>query len=91
MASGKPAELVSLPLIRARFCELLAPCAGLAESANDLFLLGLLSAKDWILDMRMPDVLKEIATREDIRDALLGARNKLGEIFEFMGYYERGC
>jgi c-di-GMP-related signal transduction protein len=91
MASGKPAELVALPLIRARFCELLAPCAGLAASANDLFLLGLLSAMDGILDMRMPDVLKEIAIREDIRDALLGKANRLRDIFEFVRNYERGC
>lgn len=72
IADGKPAELVTLPLVRARFCELPGPCAGLAESANDLFFLGLLSAMDAILDMRMPDVLREIAIREDIRDALLG-------------------
>ncbi len=91
MATGKPAELVSLPLIRARFCELLAPCAGLAKSANDLFLLGLLSAMDGMLDMRMPDVLKEIAIREDIRDALLGKTNKLRDIFDFVRNYERGC
>lgn len=91
MATGKPAELVSLPLIRARFCELLAPCAGLAKFANDLFLLGLLSAMDGILDMRMPDVLKEIAIRDDIRDALLGKTNKLRDIFDFVRNYERGC
>jgi c-di-GMP-related signal transduction protein len=91
MTSGKPAELAALPLIRARFCELLAPCAGLAGSANDLFLLGLLSAMDAILDMHMPDVLKEIAIREDIRDALLGKTNKLRDIFEFVRNYERGC
>jgi c-di-GMP-related signal transduction protein len=91
MASGKPAELVALPLIRARFCELLAPHAGLAESGNDLFLLGLLSAMDAILDMRMPDVLREIAIREEIRDALLGKTNRLRDIFEFVRNYERGC
>jgi c-di-GMP-related signal transduction protein len=91
LATGKPAELVSLPLIRARFCELLAPCAGLAKSANDLFLLGLLSAMDGILDMRMLDVLEEIAIREDIRDALLGKTNKLRDIFDFVRNYERGC
>jgi EAL and modified HD-GYP domain-containing signal transduction protein len=90
MAGDKPAELVALPLIRARFCELLAPSAGLAQSANDLFLLGLLSAMDAILDMRMPDVLKEIAIGDEIRDALLGHTNKLREIFDFVLNYERG-
>lgn len=48
------------------------PLRGLAEAANDLFLLGLLATMDAILDMRVPDVLREIAIREEIRDALLG-------------------
>jgi c-di-GMP-related signal transduction protein len=90
MASGKPAELAALPLIRAQFCELLAPCARLGESANDLFLLGLLSAMDAILDMRMPDVLKEITIHQEIRDALMGKANKLRDVFEFALNYERG-
>jgi EAL and modified HD-GYP domain-containing signal transduction protein len=90
LASGKPAELAALPLIRAQFCELLAPSARLGESANDLFLLGLLSAMDAILDMRMPDVLKEITIHQEIRDALMGKANKLRDIFEFALNYERG-
>jgi c-di-GMP-related signal transduction protein len=44
MSGGKPRELVMLPLIRARFCELLDPVAGRPAAASDLFLLGLLSA-----------------------------------------------
>ena len=43
-------------------------------SSDDLFLLGLLSSIDAILDMSMENVLKEIAIREEIRDALLGQR-----------------
>jgi c-di-GMP-related signal transduction protein len=78
MAEGKLAELATLPLIRARFCELLGPCAGLAESANA------------ILDMRMPDGLREIAIREQIRDALLAKVNALPDIFELVLHYERG-
>ena len=60
MADGKPTAVVRLPLVRTRFCELLGSSAGLAESANDLFLLGLLSAVDAISDMTIPDVLDEI-------------------------------
>ena len=69
-----------LPLIRAHFCESLAPLAGLQRSANDLFLLGLLSAVDAILDMKMQDVVHEIAIGEEIRGALLGEKNKLRDI-----------
>jgi EAL and modified HD-GYP domain-containing signal transduction protein len=90
MGEDKPQELIVLPLVRARFCELLAPSAHLAAVSNDLFLLGLLSAIDAILDMRMEDVLKEIAIRAEIREALLGAPNPLREVFDLALQYEKG-
>jgi EAL and modified HD-GYP domain-containing signal transduction protein len=91
MGDNKPEELIMLPLIRAHFCESLAPLAGLGGSANDLFLLGLLSAVDAILDMKMQDVVHEITIAEEIRDALLGNHNKLRDIFDVAVKYEMGC
>jgi len=91
MAEDKPRELIVLPLIRARFCELLAPVAKLASSSNDLFLLGLLSAIDAILDMPMTDVLKEIAIDVDIRAALLGEMNRYRKILDLVVMYETGA
>jgi c-di-GMP-related signal transduction protein len=88
MADDKPQELVMLPLIRARFCELLAPRAGLGNVSNDLFLLGLLSAIDAILDMTMADILNELKIRSDIRDALLGTKNGLRDVFDVALLYE---
>jgi c-di-GMP-related signal transduction protein len=91
MCEDKPQELVLLPLMRARFCELLAPSAGLADSSNDLFLLGLLSAIDAILDMKMEDVLKEVTLRDEIRDALLGKKNSFRQVFDIALLYEMGA
>lgn len=90
MGEGKPVELVMLPLIRARFLELLALPAGMESSANDLFLFGLLSVLDAILDMKMPDILREIAIGEEIRKALLGEDNAFRRLFEVALLYERG-
>ncbi len=90
MGEGKPQELIALPLIRARFCELLASPARMDDSANDLFLLGLLSSIDAILDMTMENVLNEIAIRQEIRNALLGEDNPLGRIFRIVLMYETG-
>src|SRR5215831_7681610 len=89
MGEDKPQELLLLPLVRARFCELLASVAGQSEAANDLFLMGLLSAIDAILDMKMDDVLKEIPVRTEIRDALLGTENVFRKIFEITLLYEQ--
>ena len=90
LGEGKPVELVMLPLIRARFLELLAVPARMESSANDLFLLGLLSVIDAILDMKMSDVLREIPVHEDIRGALLGSHNRFRELLEIVLLYERG-
>lgn len=91
MGDEKPAELITLPLVRARFCELLARPAKLEASANNLFLLGLLSAMDGILDMHMTDILKEIAVEEPIARALLGEQNELRDIFDIVRHYERAA
>ena len=89
MGEDKPQELLLLPLLRARFCELLAPLADQNSAASDLFLLGLLSAIDAILDMKMEDVLKEIPIRSEIRAALLGEENALRRVYDIALHYER--
>lgn len=89
MGEDKPQELLLLPLVRARFCEMLAPLANQEAAANDLFLLGLLSAIDAILDMKIEDVLREIPIRTEIRDALLGVQNELRGIYDVALHYER--
>jgi c-di-GMP-related signal transduction protein len=71
MADGKPGELLTVPLVRGRFCELLAPLAGMAHHSNDLFLLGLLSVMDAILDQPLDAILAELPVRHEIKDALL--------------------
>jgi c-di-GMP-related signal transduction protein len=72
MADGKPDELMTVPLVRGRFCELLARQVGMADEASDLFLLGLLSLMDAILDQPLDVVLKELSVRTEIKEALLG-------------------
>jgi c-di-GMP-related signal transduction protein len=70
LAEGKPDELMTVPLIRGRFCELLAPLAEMAGHANDLFLMGLLSVMDAILDQPIDSLLAELPVRREIKDAL---------------------
>ena len=71
MADGKPDELMTVPLIRGRFCELAAPQTGLADHASDLFLLGLLSVMDAILDQPLDSILADLPVRREIKEALL--------------------
>jgi c-di-GMP-related signal transduction protein len=91
MGDDKPQELLLLPLVRARFCELLAPLADQESAASDLFLLGLLSAIDAILDMKMEDVLQEITIRWEIREALLGHESELRGVYDVALHYEKAA
>ena len=72
MAQDKPSELVVNCLIRARFCELLSAPIGLLSRSTDLFLMGLLSLMDAILDRPMSSILDSIPVSPDVKAGLLG-------------------
>lgn len=90
MGDGKPRELVVVPLIRARFCELIAAISHLRARADELFLMGLLSAIDAILDAPMSAVLADIPVPNEIKDALLGQGGQFRDIYEIASNYETG-
>jgi EAL and modified HD-GYP domain-containing signal transduction protein len=89
LADGKPDELMTVPLVRGRFCELLAPRVGMADHSNDLFLLGLLSVMDAILDQPLTAILGELPVRQEVKDALLGLSGVYREILDVAIALER--
>jgi c-di-GMP-related signal transduction protein len=84
MSAGKSPELIRTALIRAFFCEELAAAAGLREKGSSLFLMGLLSVTDALLDKPMRDVLKALPVIQDVKIALCGGTNRFREVFEFV-------
>ena len=90
MGDDKPEELAVQSIIRAKFCQVLAPYAGLAQKAEDLFLLGLLSMIDAFLDRPLEEVLREIPIDDEIKKALLGLASPLGKVYQFVRAYEKG-
>jgi len=87
-AQNKPSDLILSALTRARFCELVAPKA--AKGTTDLFLLGLLSLMDSILDLPMAVLLEGISIEQDMRSALLGEPSPLSVLFKLMLAEEGG-
>lgn len=90
LAADKPSELVQTSLVRARFCELMVKPLRLSNSETDVFLLGLLSLMDAILDRRMKDVLEEIPVVDDVKNALLGNSCRLRHLLEIVLAQESG-
>lgn len=72
MADDKPEELVLSSLIRARFCEQAAHLVGEDAQRSELFLMGLFSQLDAILDRPLIELLDEIQVSLPIHQALSG-------------------
>ncbi|HUA16312.1 MAG TPA: HDOD domain-containing protein [Verrucomicrobiae bacterium] len=84
----KPSDLVVSALVRGRFAELLAPRVQHGES--DLFLLGLLSLIDAMLEMPMADVLQKIPVDRETKAVLLGQPSALRPVFQLILAHESG-
>ncbi len=89
LADGKPDELMTVPLVRGRFCELMAPLAGMAGHANDLFLMGLLSVMDAIIDQPLDSILAELPVRCEIKEALLARTGLYWQLLDIAIAHER--
>lgn len=82
----KPSDLVLSAMVRARYCELLG--AKIPHGESDLFLVGLLSLMDAILEIPMGVVLEGISLDRETRAVLLGQKSKLDSVYRLMLYQE---
>lgn len=81
-------DLVLSALVRGRFGELLAPRVKHGDS--DLFLLGLLSLIDAMLEMPMADILEKIPLDHETKAVLLGQPSPLRPVYQLMLAHESG-
>lgn len=86
-AEQKSSELVMTALGRARFCELLSPRL---QSGSDLFLMGLLSVMDAILEVFMDVLLEQVPVDKETKTALLGQASPIRPIYQLMLAQESG-
>lgn len=90
IAEDKPSEIMTSCGVRARFGELIALELNLKDRASDVFLLGLFSRIDALLDQPLSEVIQELPLAEDIKAALLGEENTFGLILKTVNAYEKG-
>jgi len=84
----KSSELVLSSLVRGRFGELLSPHVKHGES--DLFLLGLLSLIDVMLETPMAEVLKKLPLDRETNAVLVGQPSPLRPVFQLILAHESG-
>jgi c-di-GMP-related signal transduction protein len=84
----KTSDLVLSALVRARFCELLS--MRIPRTQSDLFLVGMVSMMDAILDIPMAEVLDKIAIDQDTKCVLAGNGGRLQPVYDLMLAQEAG-
>ena len=90
LTADKPDELLRSAVIRARLCELMAERGPGSQDPGQLFLLGLFSLLEAMLDMSMDQVLDRLPLAEPVREALLGGDSPLTPYLRAVTAYERG-
>jgi c-di-GMP-related signal transduction protein len=81
-------EVVFAALVRARFCELLTN--KVPHNGSDLFLMGLFSLIDSILQVPMQTVLTNLRIEDGIKNVILGHPSHLRTIYRLMLAQESG-
>jgi c-di-GMP-related signal transduction protein len=89
MSAGKPPELVRTALTRGYFCEEFSGPAGMGEKRSSLFLMGLLSITDALLDKPIAEVLRALPVSQEVKTALVGGENRLRDVYELLLSLER--
>jgi EAL and modified HD-GYP domain-containing signal transduction protein len=84
LSTGKPDQLAESAALRARFCELIAPCARLAARQSELFLMGMFSLLDVMTGRPLAEILEELHLAGDVRNVLLGkpaSEDRLAQVY----------
>lgn len=88
LCADKPNEVARTSMLRAKFMECLAPVFGLGMKSAEVFLMGLFSILNIILDMPMEEALRKVTVSKEIEDALVRGTGELANIYSFVVSYE---
>jgi len=88
MSTGKSPQLIRTALTRAFFCEDFSTAAGLRDKSASLFLMGLLSVSDALLDKPISEVLDALPVSQEVKLALCGGANRFRDVYDLLLAFE---
>lgn len=88
LCEDRPSEITRLSLLRAKYCENLASFFELSGQSQELFLLGLFSVIDVILNKPMEEALKLMKISKPVENALVKGEGEFAEVLNFVKHYE---
>lgn len=87
--SDRPSELMRISMVRGKFAENLAASFGMGDESQSLFLMGMFSALDTMLNTDMATALSRVMVSDDISNALIKGKGRYAPILKIFIDYER--
>ena len=88
LGSDRPTEITRISMMRAKFAENLAPIYDMAHMSQGLFLMGLFSVLDVILETSMEEALKLLRVSDVIYQALVAGSGVYYPVLNMVVDYE---
>lgn len=89
LGQDRPNEITKLALVRAKFAESIAGSFELGVFQQSLFMAGLFSLLDVMLEKPMEDALNEVPVSKVVKSALLEHEGPLAPVMELIYAYEQ--
>ena len=86
----KPDELIRESMMRARFMEIFGMQYGMAQDIEALFLTGLFSLIDVVMETPMDELIASLSVPEAVEEALVCGKGKAAELLRVICTYEQG-
>jgi len=90
LAREKTPELILLSISRAHLCEEVGKALRMGGESSDLFLMGMFSVIDGIMDCPMDVLLEKLPLNPLIKQGLMGHDNRFRSILQTVIAYEKG-
>lgn len=89
MSKDKPDEVARMSLLRGKFAELIAERLNLLPIKQEMFLTGLFSMLDVMMERPFGEILAEMPLADAIKEALMGMDNQNKRIMDVILTYEK--
>jgi c-di-GMP phosphodiesterase len=90
ISGDKPSELMRLSMVRAQLCQLMAASRKSPDDDSQLFLLGLFSLLDAMLDIPMAELTEKLPLTDELKNALNERKGPLAPYLQAVIAYEKG-
>lgn len=90
LGEDKPDELVRVCLLRGKMGEQLAEHFGLKSRRTEVFLMGMFSMIDTLMNQNLEEAISSLPLEDDVKSGILGEEGVFSDILNLVKAYEKG-